>query len=101
MVIYIGGNVPPRLEKYDWFTVGLDKPTTFKLRDYVRKKPEYTEAFGSAAIVTLITEALNSDAIQRNIEFVKLLDEMEGLSARDKVGLANWQQKKNELLGVV
>jgi hypothetical protein len=90
--------VPPRLEKYDWFTVGLDKPTTFKLRDYVRQHPEYTEALGSCAIVTLVTEALNSDAIQRNIEFVKLLEQMESLSTRDKEGMRLWQEKKNKLL---
>lgn len=91
--------MPPRLNNYEWFTVGLDKETTFKLRDYVRKHPDFTEAYGSHAITELVVEALNSDAVQRNIEFVKLLEEMEGLSAKDKLGLELWQKRKNELLG--
>lgn len=92
--------MPPRLNNYEWFTVGLDKETTFKLRDYVRKHPDFTEAYGSHAITELVVEALNSDAVQRNIAFVKLLEDMEGLNARDKEGLALWTAKKNQLLGV-
>lgn len=90
--------MPPRLEKYDWFTVGLDKPTTFKLRDYVRRHHVFTEAYGSAAICELVTEALNSDAVQRNVEFVRLLEEMETLTARDKEGLRLWTEKKDKLI---
>lgn len=87
-------------EKYSWFNVGLDKETTFKLKDYIKQQPHLTEAKGSLAITELVTEALNSDAIQRNIEFVKLLEDMEMLSARDKEGMRLWQEKKNELLGL-
>lgn len=93
--------MPPKLDnKYSWHTIGLDKELTFKLRKYVREHPELGEANSSVAIVELISEALNSDAVQRNIEFVKLLEDMESLSARDKEGLALWTAKKNQLLGV-
>jgi hypothetical protein len=93
--------VPPKIKDnnpYHWFTVNLNKEYTFKLKDYVRRHHKFTEAYGSAAIRELVIEALNSDAIQRNIEFVKLLEEMEYLSTRDKEGMRLWQEKKNKLL---
>lgn len=92
---------PPRKEIYKWFKVGLPKNTVFQLKEYVKQHPTFTEAYESAAIKELVTEALNYDAVKRNIEFVRLLEEMDQLSVRDKEGLRIWTAKKDELLGVV
>jgi formylmethanofuran:tetrahydromethanopterin formyltransferase len=93
--------VPPKIKDtnpYHWFTVNLNKEYTFKLRDYVRRHPIFTEAYSSAAINELVIEALNSKAVQRNIEFVRLLEDMQHLSARDKSGMVAWQERKDKLL---
>lgn len=86
-------------EIYDWFTVGLPRSTTMLLREYIKQHPEFTEASGGVAIRELVSEALRGDAIQRNIELVQLLKDMEKLHARDKEGVAGWQQRKIDLIG--